>query len=135
MKKSIFALFLFFIFVTNVCATSITPDIQISNIYVDNNEVEQMPKKEEGYYFKAASCTNGVKATFDENNWELTLNGISTTSSCKVYFTSRVEEKAKDVIPNPDTGAFANGVLITIGILTAIIISAYVIRKKKFYRI
>lgn len=135
MKKSIFALFLFFIFVANVCAEGVTPDIQISNIYVDNNEVEQMPKKEEGYYFKTASCTNGVKATFDENNWELTLNGISTTSSCKVYFTSSVEEKAKDIIPNPDTGAFANGVLITIGILTAIIISAYIIRKKKFYRI
>lgn len=134
MKKVLFAIFIFIFLTVSANAASATPDIQISNIYVDNNEVEQMPKKNEGYYFKKAECTNGVKGTFDENAWELTLNGISSSSSCKVYFTSKVEEKAKN-IDNPDTGTFMNIVIILLGILLASSITILAIRKKIFYRI
>ena len=134
MKKVLFVIFIFIFLTASANAASTTPDIQISNIYVDNNEVEQMPKKNEGYYFKKTECTNGVKGTFDENAWELTLNGISSSSSCKVYFTSKIEEKAKN-IDNPDTGTFMNIVIILSGILLASSITILAIRKKIFYRI
>ena len=134
MKKVLFSIFIFIFLTVSANAASATPDIQISNIYVDNNEVEQMPKKNEGYYFKKTECTNGVKGTFDENAWELTLNGISSSSSCKVYFTSKIEEKAKN-IDNPDTGTFMNIVIILSGILLASSITILAIRKKIFYRI
>ena len=134
MKKVLFVIFIFIFLTASANAASTTPDIQISNIYVDNNEVEQMPKKNEGYYFKKTECSNGVKGTFDENNWELTLNGISSTASCKVYFTSKVEDKAKN-IDNPDTGTFMNKIIILSAILLASSITILAIRKKKFYRI
>ena len=134
MKKVLFAIFIFIFLTVSANAASATPDIQISNIYVDNNEVEQMPKKNEGYYFKKTECTNGVKGTFDENAWELTLNSISSSSSCKVYFTSKVEDKAKN-IDNPDTGTFMNEIIILSAILLASSITILAIRKKIFYRI
>lgn len=145
MKKVFFLMCIIFFGIVVVNAEDAIPDIQIENIYVDNNEVEKIPAKNDGYYFKNAECTNGVSALFDEENYELVLNNISSSSSCKVYFTSKEEEKGNTVennnknesdgIENPKTGAFINNTIITISLIITIIATVFLIRKNKFFRI
>ena len=106
-------------------------DFEISNIYIDNIEVEKVPEKDSGYVFKDIKCSNGIKGTWDENKWELRLSELKNKTTCKIYFIS----KGKEEIINPNTGATISILIIFILLITSIVISKNIIRKRKFYKV
>lgn len=47
-------------------------------VYKDDVLCEDIPSKDEGYIPNEITCTNGAKASFDINNWKLTISEITT---------------------------------------------------------
>ena len=139
MKSKMFLvlLVLFVSFSFNVKAADYT-DVQISNIYVDSNEVDKVPAKSEGYYFEKTECNNGVVGEWNRQDWSIKLNNIKPNTVCKVYFTSDASksgENPENNQKNPNTGIFLNITLV----VGAIALSIYAIRRvrnnRKFFRV
>ena len=59
-------------------------------IYLDNEKTNSFPKKSDGYSIEKIECTNDANATFDINNWNLSISNISSSETvCNLYFSSK----------------------------------------------
>ncbi len=75
------------------------PDFYFSYV-VDNEKVNTMPKKNDGYYFSTkSSCNNGVKIGFDSDVWQAILD-FSTfqmeeneRTTCRLVFEKEYQEE------------------------------------------
>ena len=102
-------------------------DVKVSNIYINNKEVDSFPKKSSGYKFDKIECTNDVSATFNEESWSVELGDLNSQTECSIYFNK--------VHNNPDTGTFINIGLIII-VIVGVVYALYRIKNKnKFFRI
>ena len=148
MKKTIMTLLLvisLFVTVKVYAAEATYTDITISNIYVDEKEVDSLPTKAEGLYFEKVECSNGVTGEWNREAWALKLNNVKSGTTCKVYFTSSREKSGESggnasseeskKYNNPNTGVFINVVLILGAIALATVVIVRVMRKRKFFRV
>ena len=117
------------------------PDISISKIIVENQEVSQVPEQGSGYLGQYVECSNGAKATWDNNAWSLNTGNLYNKTECKIYFVKN-ENYQENYTPsgtngtsNPATGAFINIFLIIAIIGIAYIAIKKAKEKKKFFRV
>ena len=106
-------------------------DIQLEAIYVNGKTTEVFPKKDSGLDFEKIVCSNDASASFDSQDWSLTIGNLNSASSCKIYFTGNIGESTI----NPPTGAFVN-VLLALSIIgVSIYAIKRIIKKNKFYKL
>lgn len=55
-------------------------DIQFA-VLVDGSATEEIPKKDSGYHFTSAECTNGANLTFNSVNWTVNVNNLTKTKT------------------------------------------------------
>jgi len=58
-------------------------------IYTNGMGVSDIPPSNGYYIFDKASCTNGATATWDEDNWNITIN-FDAKTKCSLYFKNKV---------------------------------------------
>ena len=76
--------------IVTVEASTSKADINIVKVYANNEEVTNIPKKEEGLILdtEKSSCTNNAKPIWDSNDWSLKVQSLSTSGTdCNLYFT------------------------------------------------
>ncbi len=97
--------------VVTVEASTSKADINIVKVYANNEEVGNIPKKEEGLILdtEKSSCTNNAKPIWDNNDWSLKVQSLSTSGTdCNLYFTkSASSEILSNVTINEGTPDFS----------------------------
>ena len=97
--------------VVTVEASTSKADINIVKVYANNEEVTNIPKKEEGLILdtEKSSCTNNAKPIWDNNDWSLKVQSLSTSGTdCNLYFTkSASSEILSNVTINEGTPDFS----------------------------
>jgi len=97
--------------VVTVEASTSKADINIVKVYANNEEVRNIPKKEEGLILdtEKSSCTNNAKPIWDNNDWSLKVQSLSTSGTdCNLYFTkSASSEILSNVTINEGTPDFS----------------------------
>lgn len=66
-------------------------DNNLLSVYLDNEEVKDIPSKGDGTYLKSI-CDGNVNVSWDNDYWGLFISGLSKKVKCKVYFSSDVEK-------------------------------------------
>ncbi len=62
----------------------------IIKVYLDGNEIEDLPNKNLGYMVIEISCTNGATAKYDYSNGTIQITNISTKDTeCTIKFSSK----------------------------------------------
>ena len=79
-----------------------TNDDFVLNIYVDNEKVEEAPKKDDWYYADSVSFNNNAEAVWDSDNWSLLVTKLTGKTKCDIYF-KKIESKVPDIIAQLDT--------------------------------
>ena len=82
----------------------LSKDINIIAIYQGDEQVNEIPAKGSGWIFDRAECDNGTTATWDDQNWNITLN-LTAKTKCTLYFMEQVttEEYITDLVYGADT--------------------------------
>jgi len=97
--------------VVTVEASTSKADINIVKVYANNEEVRNIPKKEEGLILdtEKSSCTNNAKPIWDNNDWSLKVSSLTTSGTdCNLYFTkSASSEILSNVTINEGTPDFS----------------------------
>ncbi len=81
-----------------------SPGDIIITAYYNNEQLESFPTKDSGYTVNSIVCDNDASASFDENNWEITVtNFVTKGTKCDVTFVDKVS--AKDyILANTELG-------------------------------
>lgn len=53
---------------------------------------KNFPAKDSGYAYIGAKCNNDVTTTWDNENWQLTIDDISARTSCEAYFKKLTDD-------------------------------------------
>jgi hypothetical protein len=57
--------------------------------YIDNVKSDNIPTKTSGYAIDKIECNNSATATWNYDNWDITIHGATQTGTkCNVYFTT-----------------------------------------------
>ena len=102
-------------------------DVALNGIYIDGESQQTLPKKDSNVKFSSVVCSNGT-ASFDEEEWSLTLGELTDISSCKIYFT-------KESIINPATGTFLNIMIMIVLVSVSVYAIKRIIKRNKFYKV
>ena len=71
-------------------------DVNIIAIYKGDQKVDEIPAKGSGWKFRKAECTNGASASWNINDWNLSIT-FNGKTKCSVYF-SEVSRTAVEYI-------------------------------------
>lgn len=63
-------------------------------IYLGNDKVESLPKKEENYLYSYSVCDDSSKINFNNSTWKVELKNFGINTSCSIYFI--LNEKVSD---------------------------------------
>ena len=74
----------------------------VLNIYVDNEKVEEAPKKDDWYYADSVSFNNNAEAVWNSDNWSLLVTKLTGKTKCDIYL-KKIESKVPDIIAQLDT--------------------------------
>ncbi len=88
--------------IVTVEASTSKADINIVKVYANNEEVRNIPKKEEGLILdtEKSSCTNNAKPIWDSNDWSLKVSSLTTSGTdCNLYFTKSASSEILNNIP------------------------------------
>jgi len=109
--------------VVTVEASTSKADINIVKVYANNEEVRNIPKKEEGLILdtEKSSCTNNAKPIWDNNDWSLKVSSLTTSGTdCNLYFTkSASSEILSNVTINEGTPDFSQVAITDEGVYKA----------------
>ena len=100
-------------------------DIAIDKIFIDDKEVNMIPKKDANVVFEKGICNN-ASVSWNSTEWTLVFDKITTKTSCSLYFKTKQEsiipetnEETSNIDEdkgnsNPATGTFFNFVLAVV---------------------
>ena len=128
-------------------------DVKLTGIYIDDEEIDAFPEADSGVSFDRVECSDDAEAVFDEDDWTLTIDDLTSESSCEIFFTrltdseiisnntsnntSNIVSKTSkgSQVENPDTGDFVSALLPICIIAILIIIIKKLRFKNKFFKI
>ena len=91
-----------------------SPGDIIISAYFNGELLENFPTKDDGYAVKTVTCDKGASATFDEEEWKVSIDNLVTKGTkCDVTFVEKVS--AKDtILANYSTVLTRNDFSITV---------------------
>ena len=69
-------------------------------VYLDNEYSSKIPDKNSDYVIDRIVCDDDVKASWDDDEWSLSINSIFKKTKCNLYF--RTDKITKDIIKSID---------------------------------
>lgn len=133
-----------------------TDSFTIKQIYVNDQEVEEIPARDSGYVYDRSICSNGAELYYNWNPYtnsyemdvfynkvaEKSSKAYAGTTECSLYFVTARNDSGgsgggngNNNSNNPNTGAFISYVFILAIIIGAGIVIYYTLKKKKFFRV
>lgn len=82
---------------------SLLTKLEMENVLsytLNGNPIDTMPSKNSGYIVKAISCTNGSIITWDNTNWLIEVEKLTTNDLCNIDFTTGVGSNTITITTN-----------------------------------